>query len=267
MELKLGSKGNEVKVLQRALHLIGFLAANSDDGVFGKLTENAVKELQKSRGLKVDGIVGNKTWAILLNESSNDIVITNGYISTHITPSKGRFVKYIAVHYTAGGTSKKGTALNTRNVFLKRQASADFVVDDGSIVQINPDLKNYYCWSVGDKKNVYSGGGRLFGVANNRNTISIEICSNLMDGWSAAFANHKGWYFTDASLDNALKLIRYLMKIFGVPKSNVVRHYDISGKLCPGIVGWNDAPVYNNDGKKESEKSNSTQWLSFWSKI
>lgn len=272
MILKKGSRGDDVMAIQQALHIYV-------DGIFGILTEEAVKEYQKSHGLVADGIVGDKTWAKLFppgkttslqqmsGQDVNDIVITKGYINTHITPLKKRFIKYIAVHYTAGSKSKKGTALNTRNVFLKRPASADFVVDDGSIVQINPDLKNYYCWSVGDKKNAYSGGGKLFGVANNRNTISIEICSNLKEGWSASYANHKGWYFTDASLDNALKLIRYLMKMFDVPKSNVVRHYDISGKLCPGIVGWNDASVYNNDGKREAEKSNSKQWLSFWSKI
>ena len=258
MILKKGSKGNEVKALQRALHL------SPEDGIFGKQTEDAVKEFQRKNGLLSDGVVGDKTWAVLFQD---DIIITKGYINTHITASRNRPIKYIAVHYTAGGSSKKGNALNTRNVFLKRKASADFVVDDGSIVQINPDLKNYYCWSVGDKKNVYSGGGKLYGVATNRNTVSIEICSNLKSGASESYANHTGWYFTEASLENALKLIRYLMKKYGVPKTNVVRHYDVSGKLCPGVIGWNDASVYSNDGKQCKEKSNSQQWLAFWSRI
>lgn len=260
MVLKKGSRGNEVRALQQALHLYV-------DGIFGKLTEEAVKEFQRENGLKpVDGIVGDKTWAALF-PSDDDIVIAKAFINTHITASRNRPIKYIAVHYTAGVSSKKGNALNTRNVFLKRKASADFVVDDGSIVQVNPDLKNYYCWSVGDKKNVYSGGGKLYGVATNRNTVSIEICSNLKSGASASYANHTGWYFTEASLENALKLIRYLMKKYGVPKTNVVRHYDVSGKLCPGVIGWNDASVYSNDGKQCKEKSNSQQWLAFWSRI
>ena len=261
MILKKGSKGNEVKELQRALHV------SPQDGIFGQKTEDAVKAFQRSKSLVADGIVGSKTWSLLFQNEEESIAITKAYINTHITRLGNRQIKYIAVHYTAGSTSKKGTALNTRNVFLKRSASADFVVDDGSIVQVNPDLKNYYCWSVGDKKNVYSNGGRLYGIATNKNTVSIEICSNLKKGASASYANHVGWYFTDASLDNALKLIRYLMKKYGVQKSNVVRHYDITGKLCPGIVGWNDANIYDNNGKSVNLKSDSSKWLAFWSRI
>lgn len=259
--LKKGSKGQEVKALQGALHLY------PQDGIFGQKTEDAVKAFQKAKGLKVDGIVGNQTWALLFPEDNGGLAITKGYISTHITPLRNRPIKYIAVHYTAGSTSRKGTALNTRSVFLTRRASADFVVDDGSIVQVNPDLQNNYCWSVGDKKNPYSGGGSLYGKATNRNTISIEICSNLKSGYSTNYANHDGWYFTEASLDNTLKLIRHLMKRFGVPKSNVVRHYDVSGKLCPGVAGWNDSYKYENNGKQLSVKSDSSKWLAFWSRI
>ena len=255
--LRKGSKGEEVKRLQRLLHL-------TDDGIFGEQTEKAVIEYQKAHGLVADGIVGDKTWEAL---NASDIYIKKAFISTHITASKNRKVKYIAVHFTAGSTSKAGTAAATKNVFLQRRASADFVVDDGTIVQINPNLRNYYCWSVGDKKNPYSGGGTLYGMATNRNTVSIEICSNLMKGYDSKYPNHEGWFFTEAALKNALKLIRYLMQEFGLSKYAVVRHYDVSGKLCPGIVGWNDAMIYSNDGKKVLRQNNSDEWKKFWANI
>ena len=35
------------------------------DGVFGALTEVAVRQIQRARGLVPDGIVGPKTWALL----------------------------------------------------------------------------------------------------------------------------------------------------------------------------------------------------------
>lgn len=256
--IRIGSKGEAVKTLQRLLGI------EPVDGVFGLVTEKALKQYQKLHGLQDDGVAGPKTWALL---EKDGIVIVDGHINTHITHSANRPIKYIAIHYTAGSTSKKGTALSTRNVFLKRSASADFVVDDETIVQINPDLINYYCWAVGDKKNVYSGGGSLYGKATNKNTVSIEICSNLKKGTSAAMPNHAGWYFTEKSLDNALKLVRYLMRKFNVPKSNVVRHYDISGKLCPGIIGWNNSNVYDANGKVTAKKSDSDAWTVFWSLI
>ena len=269
--LKLGSREGAVKTLQR---LLGITA----DGIFGKQTEVAVREYQRKNGLVADGIVGPKTWLLLGDNGGDvsphtnqkDINIIDCHINTHITYAPGRAVKYIAIHYTAGSTSKTGTARQTRNVFLQRKASADFVVDDGEIVRINPDLNNYFCWSVGDKKNGYSGGGKLYGVATNRNTISIEICSNLPKGAgteAAKYANHKGWYFTPSALDNAQRLVKWLMAKYNIPKTNVVRHYDVSGKLCPGVVGWNDAPLYTTDGKATGEKNTSAAWNDFLKQI
>lgn len=255
--IKKGSTGDAVKVLQGLLRVTA-------DGVFGPKTEQIVKQYQKVNKLVDDGVVGPKTWALLQKDA---VTIVDGHIKTHISCSPNRPIKYISIHYTAGSTSKKGSALAVRNVFIQRSASADFVVDDKTIVQINPDLRNYYCWAVGDKKNPYTGGGSLYGRASNKNTISIEICSNLKKGTSAVVPNHDGWYFTDKSLDNAAKLVRYLMKLFNVPKSNVVRHYDITGKLCPGIVGWNNSNIYNSNGKATAQKNNSDAWMVFWSII
>ena len=263
--IKKGSRGEAVKILQTKLGITA-------DGIFGAKTEAAVMDYQAKHGLAADGIVGAKTWAALLGSSSvvpnnSDIDIVPAYISTHITKKAGRDIKYIAVHYTAGASSKAGSARAVRNVFLKRSASADFVVDDATIVQINPDLRNFYCWSVGDKKNAYSSGGRLYGKAKNSNTISIEVCSNLAKGASASAANHAGWTFTEASLNNARSLVRYLMAKYNVPKSNVVRHYDVSGKLCPGVIGWNDEYIYTTAGVQTKEKNNSKKWDEFWESI
>ena len=250
--------GQDVRTLQSKLNQHG--AKLEVDGIFGQKTEDAVIQFQKANELEADGIVGPLTWAKLLSEDNSDI-------NTHISHSPGRSIKYIAVHYTAGSSSKKGSAMAVRNVFLKRNASADFAVDDEQIVQINPDLRNYYTWSVGDKKNPYSNGGKLYGKATNKNTISIEICSNLKSGTSSSAANHAGWYFTEASINNAVKLVRYLMKKFNVPIENVVRHYDISGKLCPGIPGYNDATIYDTKGNRTTQKNNSNDWNLFKAKL
>jgi peptidoglycan hydrolase-like protein with peptidoglycan-binding domain len=56
--------GLAVMDLQTALNRHG--AKLVVDGIFGRLTEAAVKAFQKSRGLVVDGIVGPLTWSKLL---------------------------------------------------------------------------------------------------------------------------------------------------------------------------------------------------------
>jgi peptidoglycan hydrolase-like protein with peptidoglycan-binding domain len=61
--VKLGSKGSAVKALQTNLNNNGYnLTA---DGVFGKLTLDAVKDYQGKNGLVADGIAGPKTLAKL----------------------------------------------------------------------------------------------------------------------------------------------------------------------------------------------------------
>ena len=56
--IKLGSKGKSVSLLQRSLHLAA-------DGIFGPITDEAVRDFQSAHGLAADGVVGSKTWAAL----------------------------------------------------------------------------------------------------------------------------------------------------------------------------------------------------------
>ena len=248
--LKIGNKGEEVKRLQEALGI-------NNDGIFGKQTEEAVKLFQKKNGLEVDGIVGDKTWAAL--GFKDGINIIKMPLGVHISKAPNREIKYLAIHFTAGSSSKAGSAKSVKHVFEQRKASADFCVDDRDMVQFNPDLHNYYCWAVGD------GNGK-YGVTN-KNSISIEICSSLKKGTSAAVPNHSGWYFTDAALENAVKLSKYLMKKYNIPIDRVIRHYDASRKSCPGLVGWNDGTLYKEDGSKTKEKNNSNEWIKFKKKL
>ena len=256
--IKKGSKGESVKKLQKALGVTA-------DGVFGDNTESALKKFQSKAGLTPDGVVSEKTLAALNQYTGSkavaDCVIYNP-LSVHITPSKGRSIKYLAIHFTAGSSSIGGRAMNVKRTFETSPASADFCVDDRDIVQFTPDPKKYYCWAVGDKRQL-TGGASLNGIASNKNTISIEICSSCNAGFSTAIPNHEGWYFTEAALNNPVKIAKILMKPYNIPIERVVRHYDITGKLCPGIVGWNDYYVMSNDGKAKIRKNNSEQWQAF----
>lgn len=64
--LKKGAQGNITKLLQEKLVNLGY-STNGVDGIFGSGTHSAVREFQKTRGLSVDGIVGQNTWRKLLN--------------------------------------------------------------------------------------------------------------------------------------------------------------------------------------------------------
>lgn len=62
--IKRGSRGADVTYLQKRLVANGYYVGEID-GDFGRKTENAVKACQEEHGLKVDGIVGVKTWDVL----------------------------------------------------------------------------------------------------------------------------------------------------------------------------------------------------------
>src|SRR4029077_12616674 len=59
--LRIGDTGKDVAYLQELL-------PKWIDGDFGSLTDSLVKEFQRSQGLEIDGVVGEATWAALLNE-------------------------------------------------------------------------------------------------------------------------------------------------------------------------------------------------------
>lgn len=70
--LRRGSKGDSVVILQERLKELGY-EITAVDGYFGAETERAVTAFQKDVGLKVDGVVGARTWEALDTEEEPDI--------------------------------------------------------------------------------------------------------------------------------------------------------------------------------------------------
>lgn len=158
--------------------------------------------------------------------------------TVHTGYQANRPIKYIVLHYTAGTSSKKGVARNIAAMFANpnnRPASADFIVDDAEIVQYNGDIKNRYCYSVGDKKYAVkynSQSASLYGICRNYNSISIEMASSKVNKKSLSVTD-TDWYITDAVLNNAVELTKYLMKTYNIPVERVIMHNTVSGKPCP----------------------------------
>lgn len=169
------------------------------------------------------------------------------------TAAKNRKIEYIVIHYTAGLSSANGKAAATAAYFAKdtTKASADFIVDDNNVVQFNPDITNRYTWHCGGSK-IGSRGGQYYNRCTNKNSIGIEICSNNALNKVTA-ANDENWFFTDDAVLLATELTKKLMAEYNIPAENVIRHYDVTGKLCPGIVGWN--PETEDESEWENFKN------------
>ena len=65
-DLKTGSKGPAVKVLQCLLNAVGAGTKITVDGLYGAKTKSRVLAIQKSSSLKEDGMVGKETWNALM---------------------------------------------------------------------------------------------------------------------------------------------------------------------------------------------------------
>ena len=137
-------------------------------------------------------------------------------------------IKYIVIHYTGA----LGDAKANCNYFAggNRNASAHYFVGyDGAIWQ-----------SVEDKNVAWHCGAKSYKHAEcrNANSIGIEMCVRKKSTASMG-ATDKDWYFEDATVEAAAELTRYLMDKYNVPASHVVRHYDVTGKICPNPYVYN----------------------------
>lgn len=134
-------------------------------------------------------------------------------------------IKYIVIHYTGNdGDSDEanGKYFNTGG----RNASAHYFVDDDSITCSVPE--DYVAWSVGGSKYSNSdktGGGTFYGKCTNNNSISIELCDSVRNG---------KYDFTENTLKQAAELTRSLMEKYHIDIEHVIRHFDVTGKHCPG---------------------------------
>ena len=131
-------------------------------------------------------------------------------------------IKGLVIHYTAnnGDTARGNCNYFKNNVTY---TSAHIFVDDNECIQSVPDL--YVAWSVGANHYYHP-------YLRNDNTISIELCSRK---------DSKGnYYFTDQTFKNALEITSEYMKKYNIKIADVVRHYDITRKICPAPMVYNE---------------------------
>jgi len=154
-------------------------------------------------------------------------------------------IQYIILHYSASTTSGKNNSMVTVKTLDTRGFSSDFAVDDDNILQFAEDITKWRSTAV----QAWSASGTPAGKgANNDNSISIEMSSTLEPGGKWV-PNDPHFKFTSSVLSNTRYLCKLLVKEFNIPKEHIIRHYDIMGKACPGIIGWNLAKGSNNENK------------------
>lgn len=88
-----GSKGEEVRQIQKKLKSLGFYTG-SVDGVYGTATKNAVTAFQKSCGIKADGIAGPTTLRYLGLSSSSGYSSSDVWLLAKLIAAEARGENY-----------------------------------------------------------------------------------------------------------------------------------------------------------------------------
>ena len=153
--------------------------------------------------------------------------------------------EYIVIHYTGNpGTTARQNALYFQST--ENKVSAHYVVDSNEIYQCVDDSAE--AWHVGGKP--YAGTTpAYYKKCTNQNSIGIEIC--------CIKENDKITYSPKAIM-NALALTYELMNKYEIPISRVIRHMDVTGKICPANFDFNE---FKKELREMNENSNTIESL------
>lgn len=134
--------------------------------------------------------------------------------TVNYTPGNVSRIKYIVVHYVGAQSSAINNGIYFKSI--ARNASAHKFVDPTTCVTVVED-KNI-SWGVGANKYVHP-------ECRNSNCLNLEMCCLL---------NADGTFrFEQATIDNAHEIVTNWMRLYNIDINHVLRHYDVTGKICP----------------------------------
>ena len=128
-------------------------------------------------------------------------------------------ILWLVVHYTG----IEGDSDEKEGIYFAREVtytSAHYFVDSDSVTQIVPD--NHVAFHCG-------GYSYRHPTCRNENSIGVEICDDVRNG--VIYPNAQ-------TIANAVEHAQSLMDRYNIPKTHVIRHYDVTGKKCPAY--WVD---------------------------
>lgn len=157
---------------------------------------------------------------------------------------ENRKIEYIVIHFTGdGGVPAKNYAKCNQFNNAHREASWHYCIGDKT--------ENYKIYqSVDDMSISWHCGAKTYKhpKCRNNNSIGIEHCCYWKNGKA---------YFEDGTIEASVELVVYLMKKYNIPISNVIRHFDVTGKSCPQPFLYNDGQWERYLEKIKSKLNNS----------
>jgi len=147
-----------------------------------------------------------------------------------------RRIKYLVIHYFGS----LGTAQSVAKYFASayRGASVHYSLDNGSTIYQSVEDEDI-AWHCG------TSGTYFHAECRNSNSIGIEVRPYKIDESRVGYASDTDWYFTEETISNLVVFVKYLMEKYGIDADHVVRHYDVTHKLCPRPYVGDDVNDYH----------------------
>ena len=183
-QFRVGDQGEEIAEIQGQLVLLGYDVMA--DGTFGAATVDAIKEFQKTQGIKADGLIGPATYSALLGKDMPDISSSANYIANRIIASS---MDYIGVPYVFGGTTPYGFDCSgyVQYIFAKAGISiprtADVQYEFGTPISttelIPGDLVFFTTYTYGASHvGIYLGDGNFIHASSSRGVTIDSLASS-----------------------------------------------------------------------------------------
>ena len=187
---RVGDQGSEIAELQGKLVVLGYDV--TADGAFGPAMADAIKEFQKSHGIKADGLIGPDTYSALLGKDMPEINGGMNYVARRIIQSS---MDYLGVPYVFGGTSPYGFDCSgyVQYVFalagISLPRTADVQYEVGSPISttelVEGDLVFFSTYTYGASHvGIYIGDGSFIHASSSR---GIAIDSLGSSYWSSHY--------------------------------------------------------------------------------
>ncbi len=135
-------------------------------------------------------------------------------------------INYLVIHYVGALGGAEANCKYYASQYVG--ASAHYYVGFSGETWQSVEDKNI-AWHCGAKKYVHP-------ECRNSNSLGIELC--VRNKGSLADTS-RDWYFEDATVQAAIELTKELMAKYNIPADHVIRHYDVTGKICPNPYVYN----------------------------
>ncbi|PPK77485.1 putative cell wall binding repeat protein [Lacrimispora xylanisolvens] len=136
-------------------------------------------------------------------------------------------IKYLVIHYVGALGGAEANCKYYASQYVG--ASAHYYVGFNGEIWQSVEDKNI-AWHCGTKN------GYKHPECRNANSLGIELC---VRNKGPLADTSRDWYFEDETVLAAIELTKELMAKYNIPADHVIRHYDVTGKICPNPYVYN----------------------------